>query len=462
MKNLPLRTFLSALFILLINVISCTNNKKFDDISISLPTVNDPGIEQNIDSLLLPLVRNDLISGNILIVRTDTIVFLKSYGLADRDLKIPNTPSTKFRISSITKTITAVAILQLHDKGLLDISEPIKKYFPEIKNRDKITIAHLLYHTSGLPSYDWTMSKKKPQKMEVVYGWIRELNPVFEPGDKFLYGNSGYALLAMIIEKVSGLKYEEYLQKNIFLLCGMKDTGLFFSSNQESTIASGYSIEDYVGFKPATRTAPLGRGDGDLYSTVIDLYKFLYYLYKDSLLSPITRTLMFTPHKNQYGLGWYIDDLFGQKVVYHPGGSLGNMSNIRSFNDGEIILINLFNSDFLLTHIVENELISITFGEKWNPILRTENDTDILNLYRKLSGEYSLDDNMSFSIYIDSGDIFFQETGRPPCKAYPFSTYSIYIKEINARIRFHDVNEQNPGYVGLFGLFQVTGKRIIK
>ena len=217
MKNLPSKIFLLALVILLINVISCINNKNIDDISISLPTVTDPGIERSVDSLLLLLVKNDLLSGNILIVRNDTIVFLKSYGLADRERKIPNTVSTKFRISSITKTITAVSILQLQDKGLLDISEPIERYFPEIKNSDKITIAHLLYHTSGLPSYDWTMSKNKPQKMEVIYGWIRELNPVFEPGDKFMYGNSGYALLAMIIEKVSGLKYEEYLQKNIFL-----------------------------------------------------------------------------------------------------------------------------------------------------------------------------------------------------------------------------------------------------
>lgn len=421
--------------------------------------INTLEIENQLDSLIMPLVDEGLLSGSILIAKDGQIVFAKGYGLADRENNIPNTPETIFRIGSITKPITAMAIMQLHERNKLNINDSLSKYLHDFPNGDKITLYHLLTHTSGLPSYNWKRSEDKPQELEVVINWIKELTSQSRPGEKFMYSNSGYALLAYLIEKVSGLKYEDYLKENIFIPCDMNKTGLYSMNNPPNNMAFGYGRINYDGFMKVTRPCPLARGDGDLYSTISDLYRFGINIRNKTLLSSESWNKIFTPFKNSYGLGWYIEELHGEKVMYHPGGLLGYMGNLRFFIDRDIIVINLFNNDFLLTHLVEEQLVAVALGKPWQPLFKKKNDESTLNSFKTFAGEYTIDQSSSFRISIEKGQIYFQESGQPKCEAYLFAENYIYIKEINSRIRFEKSDDGTIKYTAFFGLFLVTGER---
>lgn len=422
--------------------------------------INTQEMENKVDSLIKPLVDEGLLSGSILIAIRGNILFAKGYGLADRENSIPNTPETIFRIGSITKPITAIAIMQLHERNKLNINDPLSKYLHDFPNGDKITLYHLLTHTSGLASYDWRRSEDKQQELEVVINWTKELTLQSKPGEKFMYSNSGYALLTYIIEKVSGVKYEDYLRENIFIPCDMKKSGLYSMNYPLNNMAFGYGRVNYDGFEKVTRPCPLSRGAGDLYSTILDLFKLGMNIHKNTLLSSESWDKIFTPFNNSYGLGWYIEELFGEKVMYHPGGLLGYMGNLRFFIDRDIIVINLFNNDFLLSHIVERQLAAIALGKPWQPLFKKKNDESTLNSFRAFSGEYAIDQSSSFRISMEKGHIYFQEPGQQKCEAYLFAENYIYIKEINSRIRFEKSEEGTIKYTAFFGLFLVTGERI--
>jgi len=423
--------------------------------------INTLEIENKVDSLMMPLVDEGILSGSILIAIRGNILFAKGYGLADREQNIPNTPETILPIGSITKTITAIAIMQLQENNKLNINDKLNNYLDDFPNGDKITIYHLLTHTSGIPSYNWLRSDNKPQELEVVINWVKELELKSVPGEKFMYSNSGYALLTLIIEKVSGMKYEDYIKENIFIPCNMENTGLYSMNNPLNNMAFGYGRVDYDGFKKAAPPSPLAKGDGDLYSTVKDLYKFVMAFYNNKLISPESRRQMLDTYKNNYALGWIIEKMHDEKLVYHNGGELGYMSNMMSFNDNELLVIYLFNSDFLLAHLVEEQLAAIALRKPWQPLFKKKNDRSSVNSFKIFAGEYKIDESSSFAISIDKEHIYFQESGQPKCAAYLFAENYIYIKEINSRIRFEQSEEGIIKYTAFFGLFLVTGERNI-
>jgi len=424
--------------------------------------INTLEIENKVDSLMMPLVDEGIVSGSILIAIRGNILFSKGYGLADREHNIPNKSETIFRICSITKTITAISIMQLQEKHKLNIHDKLNNYLDDFPNGDKITIYHLLNHTSGIPSYNWLRSDNKPQELEVVINWVKELELKSVPGEKFMYSNSGYALLTLIIEKVSGMKYEDYIKENIFIPCNMENTGLYLMNNPLKNMAFGYGRVNYNGFNKVERTCPLAKGDGDLYSTVTDLYKYVMAFYNDKIISQESRKQMLNAHKNNCALGWFVDKLQGEEVVYHDGGGLGYMNNMISFKDNELLVIYLFNSDFLLSHIVEEQLAAIALRKPWQPLFKKEYDKSSFNSFKTFAGEYTIDQSSNFTISVENGNIYFQVTGQPICKAFLFAENYIYIKEINSRIRFEKSEEGKIQYTALFGLFLVTGERNTK
>ena len=135
------------------------------------------------------------------------------------------------------------------------------------------------------------------------------------------------------------------------------------------------------------------------------------------------------------------------------------MSNLRLIIDQDIIVVNLFNSDFLLAHLVENQLAAIALGKPWKPIFYSH-DKEFLDSFSEYEGNYSIDQSSNFTLSLEGDSIFFQETNQPKCRAYPYSENSIYVKEINTRIRFHKSEDGTISYVGFFGLFLVEGRRI--
>jgi CubicO group peptidase (beta-lactamase class C family) len=268
-------------------------------------------LEKQIDSIMLPLVKNNLLSGTVLIAVNDAIVFQKAFGMANVENGIQNKEDTKFEIASITKMFTAISIMQLYERGKLDLQDKLIKYLPDFTPGNKITIYNLLTHTSGLPSY-YALGKNHADFKEVI-SWIKALSLKFEPSTDFEYSNSGYALLAFVIENISGLTYEDYLRHNIFIPCEMNHSGMIplDPALTARDLAKGYSTNESGGLQRSEWRGPLGKGDGALYSTSGDMYKFSKALFNHTLLSPKYLELMFKSVKQSHGIGCIVEDYKG-------------------------------------------------------------------------------------------------------------------------------------------------------
>ncbi len=164
--------------------------------------------------------------GSVLVAKGDQMIFSKSYGFANVEWQVPNSPESKFRLGSVTKQFTAACILMLEERGKLKIDDSIKKYMPDAPATwDKITFFHLLTHTSGIPSFtgfpDYASTEALATTPEKLVARFRDKPLEFQPGEKWNYSNSGYVLLGYLIEKISGEPYSQFVQENIFTPLGM-------------------------------------------------------------------------------------------------------------------------------------------------------------------------------------------------------------------------------------------------
>src|SRR5690348_14997391 len=247
--------------------------------------------------------------GSVLVAQDGKVLLDKGYGFANLEWDVPNTPTTKFRLGSITKQFTAASILLLEERGKLKVEDPVKKYMPDAPAAwDKITIFHVLTHTSGIPSFtsfpDYESREAQAMTPEKLVEWFRDKPLEFEPGTKWNYSNSGYILLGYLIEKISGQPYSQFVQKNIFTPLGMKDSG--YDSNKAIIPHrdSGYTPNEKGELQNAgyiDMTIPLSAGA--LYSTTLDLLKWEQSLFVGKLISASSLQKMITPFKSDYAFG---------------------------------------------------------------------------------------------------------------------------------------------------------------
>src|SRR4051812_11811550 len=289
----------------------------------------DPGaLASKVEEYMDARVKRDHFSGSVLIARDGKVLFSRGYGMANLEHDVPNTPQTKFRLGSITKQFTAMAILILQERGKLKVEDKVKKYLPDApKAWDEITIRHLLTHTSGIPNYTAYPEFLKTLPVRVT---LKELiakfkdRPLdFKPGETFRYSNSGYVVLGQVIETAAGEGYASFLNKTIFTPLGMKDTGYDSLEPIIKHRASGYTRRlgialtncDYVDMS-------IPHAAGALYSTVEDLLKWDQALYTEKLVPRKSLEAMFTPFKDNYGYGWGIDKKRGRALDAPRGGNM--------------------------------------------------------------------------------------------------------------------------------------------
>lgn len=304
-------------------------------------------------------------SGTVLAAKKGDIIISKGYGMANYELGIPNTPQTRFHLGSVTKQFTAMAIMQLQEKGLLSVNDTLSKYIPDYPNGKKITIHHLLTHTSGIPDYindDSTFSSicKLYHPLNKMIERFKNKALEFEPGTRYEYSNSGYLLLSYIIEKVSGKTYEDFLEENIFKPLNMKNTGYDHTKPLIKNRASGYSISrDRLTNAEYFDRSNLQGADG-LYSTVEDLYLWDRALYTEKLVSRGTLDKIFTPYPpaNTYGYGWTTNRI----ATRHFGRMDGFYTFICRNTQEDTVLIVLSNIQQAPVNIIGKDLNSILLG----------------------------------------------------------------------------------------------------
>jgi CubicO group peptidase (beta-lactamase class C family) len=329
-------------------------------------------VEAEVDAYVKPLLEMKAFNGSILIAKKGQVLLSKGYGMANYELDAPNTPHTKFHIASISKTFTAAAILILQERGLLSVSDPLVKYIPDYPNGEKITLHHLLTHTSGIPDVnsflDYNAKSKFPQTPASLIEIFKQKPLIAQPGDRYSYSNSNYNLLAFIIEKVSSKGFGDFLRENIFDPLGMKDT----AHDGKATAlvknrASGYvpagadSLENAPFLDWTIKT-----GNGSLYSTVEDLYKWDRALYTEKILKKSSLDKMFTKHVDgSIGYGWFIGRRFERNVIRMNGRSPGFQGEIHRYVDDDACVIVLGNNYSGTASFMINDIAAIAFGEKY-------------------------------------------------------------------------------------------------
>ena len=266
-----------------------------------------------IDAFFATYVEAGLFNGSVLVAENGKVILRKGYGSADFEWQIPNTPETKFRLGSITKQFTATLILQLVNEGKLTTAAKLADVLPYYRKDTggRITIEHLLTHTSGIPSYTGLpnfMSEvsRNPYEVRAFVEKYCSGDLEFEPGSTFRYNNSGYFILGAIVEQIAGKKYEQVLKERIFDPLGMASSGYDMPRTLLPKRAHGYTqrLSGVINADYLDMSLPYAAGS--LYSTVDDLYLWDQALYTEKVLPPALKEQMFTPRLSNYGYGWVI------------------------------------------------------------------------------------------------------------------------------------------------------------
>lgn len=362
----------------LLSIISC-NHQSTSTTPLLLhpelpPEIKPPLSSEKIarlDSLLSIALKKYRFNGNALVAIQGYPVFEYSNGYADLYKKTPLDFNTVFQIASVSKGFTALSILILHDRGELNIHDSVIKYIPEFPFNN-ITIRQMLQHTSGLQNYmyfvDHFWDDEDPITNEDVLKLINDHNPQlnFIPGRRYLYNNTGYAMLALIVERVSGKRYYQFLRDEIFEPLNMNHSFAWNRSTIDTTtnIATGFTRR---GWKYRIfNHDPLDEvlGDKSVYTTAEDLLKWDQAFYSDLLISDTLLAEAFTKGKTsrgrefKYGYGWRLNELDGKKVVYHNGLWNGFTSSLKRYVDDKLTIILLNNTNAPVASI-EKQLYNI-------------------------------------------------------------------------------------------------------
>ncbi|HTS31405.1 MAG TPA: serine hydrolase [Bryobacteraceae bacterium] len=419
------------------------------------------------DQIIQSYVADHRFMGAALVARGDQVVFNQAYGSANLEWNVPNTPATKFRLGSVTKQFTAASILLLEERGKLNVNDPLKKYMPDAPAAwDKVTIFHLLTHTSGVPSFTSLPDYPKIEPFATtparLIALFRDQPMDFEPGEKWLYDNSGYVLLTYVIEKITGDTYEKFVRENIFAPLGMTDSGYDSNSAIIPRRASGYSpgrggVEN-AGFIHMT----VPQGAGALYSTTGDLLKWEQGLFGGKVLKPASVEKMITPFKNNYAFGLGVETAGGHKKISHGGGIEGFNTQLSYYPDDKLTVVVLANLNGPVGDIAD-KLAAVARGETVTLTGERKEITLDSNVLRRYLGAYQMPDGgPAMLIALDGSQLTAKLGGQPAVPIFPQSETMFFLKVVDAQIEFP--KDDGSGKAGQLTLHQngrdMTAKRL--
>lgn len=414
---------------------------------------NDETIQNELDSYMKALVKNRNFHGSVLVAKEGKVLLDQGYGFADFKQNVMNKPQTKFAIGSVTKQFTAMAVMQLCEKGLINVEDKVSKYLSDFPNGDIITIHNLLSQTSGLKNFtevkgflELNTDNKDPM---VCINLIKDMPLEFKPGEEFRYSNTNFTLLGIIVEKVTGESLENYLQENIFTPLNMVNTGICYGENNEFSGATSYT--GFLEVAPIDDKLVLSQtyGAGSMYSTVEDLYRWDSALKTEKLVKQQTLDQIFKEHipmyeTASYGYGWMIADTAIGKEILHGGNTFGFTANIARYIDKDLTIIILTNNGYYDATALTDNLTKITFNEDYEmPEILKEIEIKDKDLYDNYVGKYNFISNTNLDIIKKDNKLYAQVTGQKAFEIFPQTNNKFFAKELEVTIEFvnNDKNE---------------------
>lgn len=322
-------------------------------------------MQESIDSLMKIYKKQFRFNGSVLVAYHGMIVYHKTFGYSKFSPKEELKKEDPFQLASVSKQFTAAAIMMLEEDGLLSYSDSVTKHIPEFPF-PRVTIEQLLHHTAGMPNYMWLLEHKWDKERGAYNDdIIRLMNEhksslYFRPGSRYDYSNTGYAILAALVERIADQPFADYVRENIFLPLGMMDSFVYSKalSRMYPEKVTGY-YRKWRAFNPITETIHDGIvGDKGVYSTAEDLFKWDQALYTERLISKETQKRAFTPLKVKgrweypYGYGFRIKKVDGKKVVYHTGLWEGFRTNLMRYVEDRNTIIVLNNTNANVNNVL--------------------------------------------------------------------------------------------------------------
>jgi CubicO group peptidase (beta-lactamase class C family) len=304
--------------------------------------------EAKVDEYIRSEMQAQQIPGlSLAVIMDGRIVLARGYGLANVEHQVPVKPETVFQSGSVGKQFTATAVMMLIEEGKLSLEDKITKYFPDGPTawRD-ITVRHLLTHTSGMGDYPNDFDLRRDYTEDKLYQRIKAIPLAFQPGEKWSYSNLAYVMLGILIHKISGRFYGDFLQERIFKPLNMSTARIISEADIVPNRAAGYrlvngELKNQEWVSPSLNTT----ADGALYLTVYDMAKWDAALYTEKLLKRSSLEQMWTPvrlnngKRVAYGFGWRLGEVHGHRIVEHSGAWQGFVAQISRYPDDKLTII---------------------------------------------------------------------------------------------------------------------------
>ncbi len=395
-------------------------------------SVAEQPLAERINAALAAHFKADEPGATVIVVKDGKTVFRKAYGSADLTSKQAMQPEMQMRLGSITKQFTSTAILMLAEQGKLSLQDDITRFLPDYPTGGKrITIEHLLTHTSGILSYTSMPSFRnimdKDLSVAEMIATFKNEPKQFEPGTRWDYSNSGYFLLGAIIEKVSGKSYADFVAENIFTPLGMRDTAYEGHERNGIRHIAGYSRSDKGGFEPTIKISMnLPYAAGSLVSTVDDLARWDAAISSGKLLKPASWQKAFTAYtttdgkSTHYGYGWEVSKFQGYDTIGHGGGIPGFATYAIRIPSEHLYVAVLTNADSGLfrPESAASLAAGIMVGKPFIDYKPVALDAKVLDRY---VGTYKVDDQSNRVVTRDGDHLVLQRTGRPPVSLQAYS-----------------------------------------
>jgi len=432
-----MKNFKSVTFIILLTAYSFIANAQVDS------------VPQKLDAYLLAAHKENRFNGNTLIAQQGKILLRKSYGYKNFAAHVLNDSNTIFQIGSVTKQFTAAVILKLQEEGKLSVRDKLDEYFPQFKYAGEITIENLLTHTSGIYNYTNDIDEGdsaivcNPVAKQLALDIMFKHKLDFKPGTQFRYDNSGYYLLGLIIEKVTGKSYEQNIRDIIFKPLQMNHSLFDFKHSADTNVATGYQTLNDSVQKEASAwrwDSTVSYAAGGIWSTTGDMYKWALAIAKKKILSADSWKTMLTPHLDKYGYGVFIDSLFGKRTISHGGGIPGFIAYLDYYPAEDVTIILLNNKGWFDESLngINADISAIVFHKPYEVMHKHIGIKLPDEVLKKYVGQYDFDKKHHVYITLENNQLHMEapQGGLPKSPLFEDDQNNFYLKIINARIEF--------------------------